>query len=435
MTLWEISFRTQYDYPFIRMTQRYPGLPISMWCLFGRELVQVPTVDEAILESIQGDIRKAGRCIEEWVEGRESRIFMLKCTCDTLDSPWNIWEPFEFTDAPPAVYKDGWGYFRLIGFDESKTKDLFRELNSRGPTELIRKRELTLSVLPSSVWVNSLFAELTGKQMDAVLKAHRYGYYTSPPPDHDGVHREGLRPEPLDVRGAPPEGGEPDHGLPDSVHAALRVRREEAREADGEGIRARHRGVHGAELASGAVRWRPGVGWRDGRPRGQGFRSSLRASRDREQAAEGPDDPAEDYERRGDGDGPDDNHRNRDPATPGPQEERADSRDRREDHLRDDPAHDDALVPRHEAIEGLPPRATSVDHILDEGLENEKPDRDRDEMQHGAGDEEVARRLRLDPRGVAEVALGPLGGGWRVLGGGRAGCRRRDRPTGGRDRI
>src|SRR6267378_4987468 len=180
MTLWEISFRTQYDYPFIRMSQRYPGLPISMWCLFGRELVQVPTSYPGILESIHGDIRKAGRCIEEWVEAQESRIFMLKCTCDTLDSPWNIWEPFQFVDAPPAVYKDGWGYFRVIGFDESKTKDLFKELNNRGPTELIRKRELTLSVLPSSVWVNSLFAELTGKQVDAVLKAHRYGYYTSP---------------------------------------------------------------------------------------------------------------------------------------------------------------------------------------------------------------------------------------------------------------
>ena len=30
------------------------------------------------------------------------------------------------------------------------------------------------------MWVNSLFADLTGKQMDAILKAHRYGYYASP---------------------------------------------------------------------------------------------------------------------------------------------------------------------------------------------------------------------------------------------------------------
>src|SRR2546428_12958623 len=94
MTLWEISFRTQYDYPFIRMSQRYPGLPFSMWCLFGRELVSVPTADEAVLESIQGDIRKAGRCIEEGGEAREARVFMLKCTGGTLDRPWNICEPF-----------------------------------------------------------------------------------------------------------------------------------------------------------------------------------------------------------------------------------------------------------------------------------------------------------------------------------------------------
>ena len=181
MSLWEISFRAQYDYPFIQMSGRHPGLPISMWCLFNRELLQVPTADPQVLASIEKEITKAGRVIDRWAEARESRIFMLqKCTCDNLDSPWNVWEKLDFVDAPPAVYKDGWGYFRVIGFDETRTRDLFREMGSRGPTELIRKRELTLSVLPSSVWVNSLFAELTEKQMDAVLKAHRYGYYVSP---------------------------------------------------------------------------------------------------------------------------------------------------------------------------------------------------------------------------------------------------------------
>jgi predicted DNA binding protein len=181
MALWEISFRAQYDYPFIAMSGRHPGLPISMWCLFNRELLQVPTRDPATLQSIEREINKAGRVVDKWEEGGDARIFMLqKCTCGDTDSPWNVWEPLDFVDAPPAVYKDGWGYFRLIGFDETRTRDLFREMNSRGPTELIRKRELSLSVLPSSVWVNSLFAELTEKQIDSVLKAHRYGYYTSP---------------------------------------------------------------------------------------------------------------------------------------------------------------------------------------------------------------------------------------------------------------
>lgn len=180
MSLWEVSFRTQYDYPFIRMSARYPDLPMQMWCIWDRELLQVPTQDEAILRGLEKEIRKAGRVVDRWAEGQDSRIFMLKCTCGDLDSPWNVWDAYEFVDAPPSVYKDGWGYFRLLTFDEKATRGLFREFGKRGAVELIRQRELTLSVLPSSVWVNTLFSELTGKQTDALRKAHRYGYYASP---------------------------------------------------------------------------------------------------------------------------------------------------------------------------------------------------------------------------------------------------------------
>src|SRR2546422_2240294 len=180
MSLWEISFRTQYDYPFMKISANHPGLPISMWCIWNREMIQVPTRDENVLDEIAKEIRKAGKCIDQWAEAGESRIFMLKCTCATSDSPWNVWEPHEAVEAPPAIFQDGWGYFRVIAFDEVRTRDLFKDFNKRGPTELIRKRELPLSVLPSSIWVNSLFGDLTSKQSDALLKAHRYGYYSSP---------------------------------------------------------------------------------------------------------------------------------------------------------------------------------------------------------------------------------------------------------------
>ena len=180
MSLWEVTFRTQYEYPFIRLSGEFPGLPISMWCHWNRELLQVPTQDPALIQHLEKGIRKAGRVVDKWVEAGDTRIFMLKCTCGSHDSPWNVWEKHEFMDAPPAVYKDGWGYFRVVTFDETRMKDLFKDFGKRGPTELIRKRELSLQVLPTSIWVNSLFGEMTQKQIDALLKAHRYGYYTSP---------------------------------------------------------------------------------------------------------------------------------------------------------------------------------------------------------------------------------------------------------------
>ena len=52
MSLWEISFRTQYDYPFMKISAAHPGLPISMWCIWNREMIQVPTLDEAVLDQI-----------------------------------------------------------------------------------------------------------------------------------------------------------------------------------------------------------------------------------------------------------------------------------------------------------------------------------------------------------------------------------------------
>ncbi len=180
MSLWEISFRVQYDYPFIAMSGRHPGIPISMWCLWNRELLQVPTRDPEVLAAIEKEIGRTGHVVEKWEDAGEARVFMLKCTCNNLDSHWNVVEGLECLEVPPTIYKDGWGYLRVISFEEARTREMFREFNNRGPTELIRKRELPLTVLPTSVWVNSLFGELTGKQIDALLKAHRYGYYTSP---------------------------------------------------------------------------------------------------------------------------------------------------------------------------------------------------------------------------------------------------------------
>src|SRR2546426_12020627 len=114
MSLWEISFRAQYDYPFIQMSGRHPGLPISMWCLFNRELLQVPTADPQVLASIEKEITKAGRGIDRGGEARESRIFVLqKCTCDDLDRPGNGWEKLEFVEAPPGGDKRGRGSLRV----------------------------------------------------------------------------------------------------------------------------------------------------------------------------------------------------------------------------------------------------------------------------------------------------------------------------------
>ncbi len=180
MNLWEVSFRTQYDYPFIQMSARYPGTTMSLWCIWARELLQVPTQNKTILDAIEKELRKGGWIIEKWGDAHGGRTFFLKDTCDRWNSIWNIVEPHSGLIAPPTVFADGWCYSRVLSFEEETTREMFKDLQKHGKAELISKRELPLTVLPTNVWVHSLFADLTVKQKEALLKAHRHGYYVSP---------------------------------------------------------------------------------------------------------------------------------------------------------------------------------------------------------------------------------------------------------------
>ena len=180
MNLWEVSFRTQYEYPFIEMSGRFPGTSMSLWCIWNRELLQIPTQNKPMLDAVEKELKKGGWIIEKWGDDHGGRTFFLNDTCAKWKSIWNIVEPHECLLAPPAVFADGWCYSRVLSFEESATRAMFKELQANGRTELISKRELPLSVLPSNVWVHSLFSDLTAKQSDALLNAHRLGYYSSP---------------------------------------------------------------------------------------------------------------------------------------------------------------------------------------------------------------------------------------------------------------
>lgn len=180
MGLWEVSMRASYDYPFIQLSRLVPDTPISMWCLWDRELLQVPARDPRVVRVVERSIRAAGHVVDQWIDSGATRLFLLRCTCGKYDSLWNVFDAHQCWYVPPVVYRDGWANFRVISFDARRPSDLFADLRKRGPAVLVRKRELSLSALPTSVWTNVLFGDLTARQSEALLSAHRFGYYTSP---------------------------------------------------------------------------------------------------------------------------------------------------------------------------------------------------------------------------------------------------------------
>lgn len=180
MGLLEVSLRASWEYPFVELSRMVPSMPVSMWCIWNRELLQIPSRDPAVIRRVESSIRKVGHVVDEWVDARASRLFLLRCTCDQYASPWNLISRHQCWDTPPIIYQDGWASMRVMSFDTENPRRLVADFQKLGPTELVRKRKLGLDVLPTSVYANALFGDLTAKQCDALLTAFRFGYYTSP---------------------------------------------------------------------------------------------------------------------------------------------------------------------------------------------------------------------------------------------------------------
>lgn len=180
MPTFEISFRIDYDYPFITISKDFPSLRMSMWCLRDKELLVIPLGDGIKSTDLTKALAEEGIAMGDAMQSDGGIVFMSKCACRDRDSVLNLAETLQFVEEPPSVFYGGWGYFRMITFSEDNMRSLFKGLNALGRTELLSKRTVTLDMLPGSVWASYLFPDLTEKQKDAVLVAHRYGYYISP---------------------------------------------------------------------------------------------------------------------------------------------------------------------------------------------------------------------------------------------------------------
>ncbi|MCI4335948.1 MAG: helix-turn-helix domain-containing protein [Thermoplasmata archaeon] len=178
---WELSFRSRFPDPLIDFSAEFPDLDISVWSVWTKELIQLPTEDARAAQRLESRLRKARRVVEVNRPVDSGRLFLLREPSARADrGTQGLIASNECLDVPPIVFRQGWQYFQVVSFDEDRSRRLFRKLKARGPTELIKKREMPFGILSASPWIEGLFRELTPRQVEAVLAAHRRGYYASP---------------------------------------------------------------------------------------------------------------------------------------------------------------------------------------------------------------------------------------------------------------
>lgn len=178
---WELSFRSRFRDPLIEFSEEFPELSLSVWSVWTKELVKLPTDDPQAAERLELRFRRARRVVEVTRPIDAGKLYLLRQADGRPD--WRtqgLIAANECLDVPPIVVRGGWQYFQVVSFDEDRTRRLFRKLRERGPTELVKKREMPFGILSASPWIEGLFRDLTPRQTEALLAAHRRGYYASP---------------------------------------------------------------------------------------------------------------------------------------------------------------------------------------------------------------------------------------------------------------
>lgn len=178
---WELSFRSRFRDPLVEFSAEFPEYPLSVWSVWTKELLQLPTDDARAVHRLETRLKRARRLVEMSRSVDSGRLYLLKASDRRSESATrSLVASNDCLDVPPITFRDGWQYLQVVSFDEDRSRRLYRKLAERGPTELIRKREMPYGILSASPWIEGLFRDLTDRQIEALLAAHRRGYYASP---------------------------------------------------------------------------------------------------------------------------------------------------------------------------------------------------------------------------------------------------------------
>jgi len=82
----------------------------------------------------------------------------------------------------PTILKNGWEHHRIIAFKHEDLEELLHRLEKWGwILKILRKAPFEGFVASSlTLTADALFSDLTDKQIDAMLTAHKHGYYVLP---------------------------------------------------------------------------------------------------------------------------------------------------------------------------------------------------------------------------------------------------------------
>lgn len=120
--------------------------------------------------------------LEEISDARRLYLNVHECNCMKENTIIRHIGELDILNIFPNIAENGWGYHRLIVFKHEDFEELLRRLEKWGWVyKILRKAPLDGFIASSLILrADTLFSDLTERQIDAVLTAHRHGYYNLP---------------------------------------------------------------------------------------------------------------------------------------------------------------------------------------------------------------------------------------------------------------
>jgi predicted DNA binding protein len=190
MTHYEVSFKLQHDHcPYNQFSKTHPSVVISHWCNWSKDVLEISHRDIQNDGVIKKEVQKltgslGAKIIRRSFARASVQVVFMHCACDSIPPPTlPVIEKRNCLELQPAVYSDGWEWYRVIAFSDSDLKKLFKDLDKHCSTiEVISRRSISDESVRDTFLLStaSIFGTLTGKQIRALMTALDNGYYRLP---------------------------------------------------------------------------------------------------------------------------------------------------------------------------------------------------------------------------------------------------------------
>ena len=190
MTHYEVSFKLQHDNcPYNEFSKTHPSVVISHWCNWSKDVLEIVHRQVQTDPVIKRDVQKLTKSLNAKVIRRSYakasvQVVFMHCACDAIPPPTlPVIEKRNCLELLPAIYSDGWEWYRVIAFSDRDLKQLFNDLDRYCSTiQIISRRSITDESVRDTFLLStaSLFGALTDKQTKALMTALDNGYYKLP---------------------------------------------------------------------------------------------------------------------------------------------------------------------------------------------------------------------------------------------------------------